>query len=224
MPRMNERKIAGVIFDIDGVLCDSEPYIIEAAKQMFAERYNVQLNADDFKPFTGMGEAKFIGGPADKLGVKIDLEADKHRTYEIYLQRIRGTLQPLPGAVTFIQRLRRQGIRTSCASSADRMKVEGNLAQIGLPANGFDIVITGSDVQRTKPDPEIFLKAAAGMGLPPEKCMVVEDAPAGCKGARSAGMFCLGITSSFTPQVLQEAGAMWTADDLTKVPGNLFPF
>ncbi len=215
--------IAGVIFDIDGVLCDSEPHIIEAAQQMFAERYNVKLAAADFKPFTGMGEAKFIGGPAAQLGLKIDLEADKHRTYEIYLQMIKGNLQPLPGAVAFIESLRQRGIRTSCASSADRMKVQGNLAQIGLPADGFDAVITGSDVQRTKPDPEIFLRAAAGMGLPPEKCMVVEDAPAGCRGARSAGMYCLGITSSFLPQVLQEAGAMWTAPDLAQLPNNLFP-
>lgn len=210
--------IAGVIFDIDGVLCDSEPFIIQAAQQMFAERYNVKTTAADFQPFTGMGEAQFIGGPALKLGLTIDLVSDKKRTYEIYLQMIRGTLPPLPGAIDFIHQLRKNGIRTACASSADRMKVEGNLAQIGLPAAGFHAVITGSDVQRHKPDPEIFLKAASAMNLSPPLCMVVEDAPAGCQGARAAGMVCLGITSSFSAETLKRAGAMWTAANLVNPP------
>ncbi|NJL32502.1 MAG: HAD family phosphatase [Phycisphaerales bacterium] len=106
-------------------------------------------------------------------------------------------------------------------SSADRMKVTGNLKQIGLPAESFAAVITGSDVTQNKPDPEIFLKAAAAMKVAPQHCLVVEDAPAGCQGARAAGMACLGITSSFTADTLLEAGAMWTALNLANVPGEV---
>ena len=211
----------GVIFDIDGVLCDSEPYIIEAARQMFAESYNVQLTAQAFKPFTGMGEDRFLGGPAEEKGIKINLPRDKKRTYDIYLQNIRGRLQPLPGVIDFIAKLRARRILTACASAADHTKVAGNLTQLGLPPAGFTTVITGSDVTNKKPHPEGFLLAATRMQVPAELCLVVEDAPAGCQAAQTAGMYCLGITSSFNDATLRQAGAQWTAPDLAHVPQDL---
>ena len=214
-------QILGVIFDMDGVLVDSEAYICRAAQQMFRDRYGVEVPAEDFLPFVGAGETKYIGGPAEKHGIAIDMPADKIRTYEIYLEMIAEELGPLPGAVDFIAWLRQRGAKLAVASAADRMKVEGNLRAIGYGEDAFDAVITGSDVTRHKPDPQCFLMAAERMGLDPASCLVVEDAVNGCKAARAAGASCLGLTTSFSDAQLTEAGAQYTAPDLASVPEDL---
>src|SRR5205823_9281197 len=152
--------IAGVIFDMDGVLCDSEPFIAAAAIEMFRQVYDLRVAREDFAPFVGAGEDRFIGGVADKYGVKITMPRDKQRTYAIYLEMIKGKLRPLPGAVPFIHDCRARGLKIAVATSADRVKLVGNLEQIGVPAETFDAVVTGDDVERKKPDPQIFLLAA----------------------------------------------------------------
>ena len=153
------RRIAGVIFDMDGVLVESEPFIAEAAVRMFAEK-GVAVRPEDFRPFIGMGEDRFLGGVAEARGVVLDLPRDKVRTYEIYLELIQGRLEPLPGVADFIGRCRSLGLRLAVASSADRMKVEGNLRQLGLPSGTFDAVVVGEDIVRKKPAPDIFLEAS----------------------------------------------------------------
>lgn len=219
--RASSRLFDAVVFDMDGVLCDSEPFICEAACRMFSDRYGVRARHEDFKPFTGMGENRFIGGVAEKYGVTLSMPADKVDTYTRYLELIKGRLEPLAGVVDFIAACRGAGLKLAVASSADRMKVDGNLAQIGVPAPEFDAVVTGSDVERKKPEPDIFLRAASLIGVSPSRCLVVEDAPSGVEAAARAGSACLGITSSFSDEQLRAEGAAWTAADLAHVPDAL---
>ncbi len=152
--------VQGVIFDMDGVLCDSEPFICEAACRMFAQRHGITVHPDDFIPFVGAGEDRYLGGPAEKHGVKLAMPADKDLTYKIYLEIIKGRLTPLPGAKQFIAACRQRGLKLAVASSADMVKVAGNLGEVGMPPSMFDACITGSDVERKKPDPQVFLTAA----------------------------------------------------------------
>jgi len=207
----------GVIFDMDGVLCDSEPFICEAACRMFAERYGLQVCPEDFVPFVGAGENRYLGGVAEKCGVSLDIEADKARTYAIYLEIIRGRLAPLPGAREFIADCRRRGLKLAVATSADRVKMDGNLREIGIPAETFDVCLTGSEVTHKKPHPEIFLAAAAKLELPNSACLVVEDAPTGIRAGKAAGSRCLGLTTSFSAEELRSAGADYIASDLAHV-------
>jgi HAD superfamily hydrolase (TIGR01509 family) len=209
---------AGVIFDMDGVLCDSEPFIAAAAIEMFRQTYSVIATREDFAPFVGAGEDRFIGGVAEKFGVKLTMPRDKQRTYALYLDMIRGHLEPLPGAVQFIHDCRARRLKIAVATSADRIKLEGNLKQIGVPAETFDAVVTGDDVERKKPDPQIFLLAAERLNLPPQRCLVIEDAPNGLRAGKSAGCRCLGILTTFTDSALRVAGADFTAPDLSAVP------
>ena len=81
---------------MDGVLVDSEEFIRRAAIMMFAEK-GIQANPEDFFPFTGMGENRFLGGVAEKYGISLDIVKDKARTYEIYGQITEGKLKALPG-------------------------------------------------------------------------------------------------------------------------------
>jgi beta-phosphoglucomutase len=208
----------GVILDMDGVIVDSEPLTKEACVRMFAEK-GVTVHADDFDPFVGTGENHLLGGVAEQYGVHLDLEKDKARTYAIYLALIPGRLQPLPGVFTFIEECRRRHLKLALASSADAVKVEGNLHAIGLAAQVFDKLVNGSEVARKKPFPDIFLAAAAGLGLASADCLVVEDAVAGVQAAKSAGARCLALTTSFPAARLTAAD--WIVPDLSQVPAEV---
>ncbi len=206
--------IEAILFDMDGVLCDSEPFICEAAREMFRRRFGVEVSPEEFRPFVGAGEDRYLGGVAERRGLPLRLPEDKQLTYEIYLQVIRGRLQALPGAREFVQTARELGWRLAVATSADRIKLEGNLAEIGLPPALFDARVTGSDVPRKKPHPDIFLIAALAVGTPIERCLVVEDAPNGLQAGRAAGAYCLGLTSTFDEPTLRQAGAHMVAANL----------
>jgi HAD superfamily hydrolase (TIGR01509 family) len=202
---------------MDGVLVESEPFIAEAAVRMLAEK-GVTVRPDDFRPFIGMGEDRFLGGVAEARGVALDLPRDKARTYEIYLDLIPGRLEPLPGVAEFIARCRGLALRLAVASSADRVKVEGNLRELGLPAGTFDALVVGEDIARKKPAPDIFEEAARRLGLAPSACLVIEDAISGARAAKAAGSRCLGLTTSFGAEQLVAAGADWTAATLAEAP------
>jgi HAD superfamily hydrolase (TIGR01509 family) len=207
-------KFQGVIFDMDGVLCDSEAMMAEAACLMLREQYDVPAMPEDFHPFLGTGEDRYLGGVAEKYGVTWQPARDKARAYEIYLEIIPGRLQPLTGTHEFIATARARGLKLAVATSADRIKLHGNLAAIRLPESSFDAVITGSEVTRKKPHPDIFLLAAEKLGVAPTECLVVEDAPSGLQAGRAAGCGCLGITSTFDAATLRAAGAQWIEPDL----------
>ena len=207
--------LKAVIFDMDGVLVDSEPFICEAAIRMFAE-YNLIVSEEDFIPFVGAGEDRYIGGVAEKYGFPIDIPKDKARTYEIYGEIVKGRIEPLPGVHDFISNARKRGLKLAIASSADPVKINTNLSEIGIPAEAFDAVVSGLDVEKKKPNPDIFLAAAGKLNVLPAECLVVEDAVNGVAAAKAAGMRCLGLTTSFTAHDLSKAD--WISNTLEDAP------
>ncbi len=210
--------IEAVIFDMDGVLVDSEPFICEAAIRMFKER-GLDVKPDDFRPFVGAGENRYLGGPAEKYNFPLDIERDKARTYAIYGEIVKGRLKPLPGVHEFIARCRGKGLRLALASSADRIKVDINLREIGLPAGTFAALVNGLDVQRRKPYPDIFLFAAEKLGVPIARCLVIEDAVNGVQAAKAADAKCLALLTSFPREKL--AGADWISNTLADAPDEV---
>jgi beta-phosphoglucomutase len=208
-------KLRGVIFDMDGVLVLSEPLIAEAAIAMFAEKGYI-FRPEEFRPFIGMGEDRFIGGPAEARGITLDIPRDKARTYAIYLEIIKGKLKPLPGVLSFVAECKRRGLKLAVASSADAIKVEGNLHEIGLPPATFDAIVDGSEVAKKKPAPDIFLEAARRLNLEPASCLVIEDAVAGVAAAKAAVMKCLAVTTSFAAEQLTQAD--WVVANLGEAP------
>jgi beta-phosphoglucomutase len=193
-----------VIFDMDGVLTDSEPLICAAAMAMLKEK-GVTAQPEDFQPFVGTGENRYIGGVAEKYGVILDIVEAKRRTYELYLAMLPGRLRAFPGAVAFVTACRKAGYKTAIASSADMIKVAANLNAIGLPPAGWDALVTAEDVVHRKPAPDIFLAAAARLGCPPAACTVIEDAVNGVAAAKSAGMRCIAVAQTFPADQLAQA-------------------
>jgi beta-phosphoglucomutase-like phosphatase (HAD superfamily) len=227
-----------VIFDMDGVLTDSEWFIAEAGKLMFKETHGADVAHEDFRPFVGHGENRFLGGVAEKYGIAaFDIERDKARTYEIYGEIIKGKLKALPGAVAFVLRCCELGCKTALATSTDYVKMMASLEAIGLVNtqitadnlglaaalgsadrnNAFDAMVNGLDVQRHKPFPDLFLEAARRIDAAPADCWVVEDSPGGVKAAKAAGMMCLGLLTTFTEAEVREAGADKIAKDLSAI-------
>jgi HAD superfamily hydrolase (TIGR01509 family) len=204
-------QIEAILFDMDGVLVDSEAYICQAGINMFAEK-GYPVLAEDFLPFTGMGENRYLGGVAEKHKIPFELEKDKARTYEIYADLVRGKLSPLDGVHDFIGKCRKRGLKMAVASSADPVKVNINLEEIGLKRELFQAVVTGLDIEHKKPAPDIFLKAAKLMGADPERCLVVEDAISGVAAGKAAGARVLALTTSFSPDDL--SGADWITSTL----------
>lgn len=160
-----------------------------------------------------------MGGVAEKHGFAIDIARDKKRTYEIYLEIIRGQLDPLPGVHGFLEACRKAGKKMALATSADLVKAEGNMKEIAVPLETFDAVITGDIVVDKKPAPEIFITAARKLGLAPAACLVVEDAVNGVAAAKAAGSRCLALTTSFTREEL--AGADWYAANLAETSDDV---
>lgn len=199
---------------MDGVLVDSEEFIARAACMMFEEK-GLKVVPEDFRPFIGTGEDRFIGGVAEKYNFPLEMPKDKQRTYDIYLDIIVGNLQPLAGVKDFIAKCQKQGLKLAVASSADMRKVKGNLKEIGLDHGEFEAIVCGEDVEHKKPAPDIFIYAAEKLGLKPEDCLVIEDAVSGIQAAKAAGAMCLGITSSFSEQQL--AGADFFAANLVDI-------
>lgn len=207
--------IRGVLFDMDGVLVDSEPFICRSAILMF-EELGLEVLPDDFIPFIGMGENRYIGGVAEKYGLNVNIEDVKARTYQIYQTIIKGKLSPLPGVHEFIDKCRGRGFKMAVATSADLVKMEANLAEISLNSKLFDATVNGLEIENKKPHPDIYLKASGRIGLNPEVCLVVEDSLSGIKAAVAAGCRCLAVTSSFKKDELWEAD--WICDSLLEVP------
>ena len=144
--------------------------------------------------------------------------SDKARTYEIYLALIRGRLKPLAGVREFVRACRAKRLALAVASGADRVKVDGNLREIGLPPDVFDAIVDGTQVTRKKPAPDIFVEACRRMSLLPSACLVIEDAVTGVAAAKAAGARCLALTTSF--DATQLTGADWIAPDLSQVPAE----
>lgn len=202
-------KVRAVIFDMDGVLVDSEPLINAAAIMMFEEK-GLIVQPDDFLPFVGAGEERYIGGVAEKYHFPLDLTVAKQRTYEIYLDLVPARLEAFPGARDFVLACRNAGLRVAVASSADRIKVAANLRKLDLPLEFWDVVVTGEQAKQKKPSPEAFLFAARSMNVEPSECVVVEDAVNGIQAARAGGMRCIAVATTFSAERLGQADVVRT--------------
>ncbi|MGI6454686.1 MAG: HAD family hydrolase [bacterium] len=207
--------IQAVIFDMDGVLVDTEEYICQAAIRFFDEN-GLQVKAEDFLDFVGMGENRYIGGVAEKYNFPIEIHSAKTRVYEHYHDIVRGDLKPLPGVLKFINRCKSKNLKLAVATSADKPKMLINLKESGLSSEMFDTLVNGLDLKRLKPHPDIFLIAAERLDIPPENCLVVEDAISGVQAAKAAGCRCLGLMTTFSQEEL--ALADWISHTLEDAP------
>jgi beta-phosphoglucomutase len=184
-----------VIFDVDGVLVDSYAAHFESWRQL-AAGMGATLTEDDFAASFGRRSADIIrqwpGAAAVSPARATELDALK----EAHYRQIAATrLPPMDGAVELIDSLRAAGIRLAVGSSAPPENIELALDRLGR-RHAFDAMVTGRDVTRGKPDPQVFLMAASRLGIEPRRCVVIEDAPAGIEAAHAGGMAAVALLST----------------------------
>lgn len=208
-------KIKGIIFDMDGVLVDSEPVMAKASVLGMAD-YGVQAKPEDFVPFFGTNDETYFGSVVRMHGGTYTPEIAE-RIYDIYCKIAPTEIFTFPNVPETLQKLHMKGYKTAIASSSIKRKLDVNITSAKINLESLDAVVCGSDVVNKKPDPEIFLKAAAKLGLAPEECLVAEDAISGVKAAKAAKMCCFGITTAFEANYLKEIGADFAGANIIEI-------
>ncbi|HSF31825.1 MAG TPA: HAD family phosphatase [Candidatus Tectomicrobia bacterium] len=209
--------VRAVVFDMDGVIADSEPYSMQALIDILRQ-YGVEPSADDLRRSYGRRVRDDFVDYFAKYGVTADVTLAIAHKQARYYHLAAGHLQAFPGVMSLLKRLHDGGYRLALASSGDRVKVAFGMQALGL--NGtFEAIVCGDDVTHSKPHPEIYLTAAQRLGVPPAECLAIEDAPAGVEAAKRAGMRCLAVTNSVAGEQLQRADLIVgsLADDLSPV-------
>jgi beta-phosphoglucomutase family hydrolase len=184
-----------VLWDMDGTLLDSAEYHWHAWRETLAAE-GFELTYEQFVATFGQRNDTILRGwlGADLPAPEIDrIGGAKEALYRQFV-RERG-VKLLPGVGRWLERLHAAGWRQAVASAAPRQNVEAILAALAI-GTYFAAITSAEDVQRGKPDPQVFLLAAARLGAAPARCIVVEDAPAGVEGAHRGGMRAIGVRSS----------------------------
>lgn len=184
-----------VIFDMDGVLADTEPQNEQALATVLARR-GAQMTEDEYRGLVGQSNDASWAWLTERFGL-IEAPADLQDEYLREVLPLLVTVLPSPGASTLVGDLRTAGIRLGVASSSPRPAVEAILGALGV-AGSFDVVVSGGEVTAGKPAPDIFLLAAARLNAPPGQCVVIEDSPHGLEGARRAGMRTIALRTRYT--------------------------
>ena len=216
--RFDLKSKTALIFDMDGVIIDSEPLHERASQRVFAE-YGIELDESIFEPFKGKTDrdiVTFLKAEHKIEDASVDeLLQRKRDNYAAFIDE----LHPVPGSIAFIQYVS-EGFRLALTTSASRRNQELAFQKFNLYPF-FETVITSNDISNPKPHPEPYQVTVEQLGLTPEQCMVIEDSTNGVRSAAAAGCTVIGITTSFDDPALREAGAHVVIDSYDQLKGYL---
>lgn len=204
-----------IIFDMDGVLVDSEPVINLSVTEVL-KSLGIPAEEKDFLPLLGRGEDNLIAGVMRQHSSMPYTPAIKQKVYETYVSYIHK-VKPFDGVRELIAALHNGGVPFAVASSADIVKVKANLGAMKVPQSLFGAIITGDQIKEKKPAPDCFLAAARALGMPPGDCVVVEDAVNGVRAAKNAGMRCIALLTSYGREDIEAE----RPDYICEKPGGL---
>ena len=206
----------GVIFDVDGVLIDSyRPHFL-SWRQMLAE-LGEEFSEESFRATFGRTNPDIF---AQLFGTKYsadEIETHAARKEALYREIIKRDFPAIDGAVELIDALADADFLLAVGSSGPPANVAQTLESLGR-AELLSTRVTGADVTRGKPDPQVFQLAAEKLGISPTGCVVVEDAPAGVAAAKNAAMACIGLTGTATREELAQADLV--VDSLRELSAN----
>jgi beta-phosphoglucomutase len=197
------REMRAAIFDLDGVIVDTAKYHYLAWKRLATE-YGFDFTEADNERLKGVSRTRSleilleIGRLTVSEETKFQMAAQKNEWYVDYIRRMDAS-EILPGVTKYLQGIRARGIKTALGSASKNAPLI--LKRLGI-SGLFDVIADGNTVIQAKPDPEVFLRAAAELSIAPARCVVFEDAAAGIEAAHRAGMGTVGIGN---PLMLKEA-------------------
>lgn len=218
--RVSDRStITALIFDMDGLLVDSEPLSAEAMRrfllshghEMRPATLDAALGRRLPEAIAAVAEVYALSHPLDELIAGFDA---------MRLEALRGNIVAMPGALAVLDWAERHHLSRALATSSARPHAEVALAEAGL-AGSFDVEVTGDEVDRGKPAPDLFLLAAERLGAEPASCLVFEDAPAGLEAAARAGMRRVWVPNAQTRHLASPVSVDATLGSLLEAPALL---
>ncbi len=181
--------IKAVIFDMDGVLADSEP-IHRAAEKLILKDLDVEYTDDT----TGIRFEDVLNEISSKNGIRLDVNMIMGRKFNIMIKNCKQ-LEPIYHAIQLVDSVKQ--LKLAVVTGSTKNWADFVLNKFNLH-NKFDVIITSEDFKKGKPDPEPYLIAGKRLGIKPESCIVIEDSSAGLRSAKAAGMKCVGLVSPHT--------------------------
>ena len=203
-------KLYGLIFDVDGVIADTEAVNARASIKVFADLFGLEgVVRKDFEAGLGRGAEEYVKAAAKIHSLELTEEQINKATQlrqEYFLKVLsEEPLSPFPGVLELMDKaMQREDFRLAIATSGTLEKSRTVLEAAKVPYQKM-VYINGNDVKKKKPDPELFLLAAKRMGIEPANCVVIEDAPNGVQAAKAAGAKCIAVTNSTNAENLCEA-------------------
>ena len=214
---MSNASTHAVIWDVDGTLVDTADLHF-AAWVRLARELNKPFTRADFAATFGRRNREIIGTLFGTTYTAQEIDALGVRKEDYYKAAARQGVELLPGVRKLLEDLHAAGFKQAIGSSAPRGNIDLILGLTGTE-NVFDAVVSEADTQRGKPDPQVFLVAAAKLGVAPTNCVVMEDAVAGVQAAKAGGMKCVAVTfvGHHAPELLKQAGADLVVKSLEEV-------
>lgn len=196
-------KYKAVLFDMDGVILDSEPLHV-AAFQTTLQGFGKNLTDEEYKShFAGRTDEAGFRRYFSYINEKVSLPTVMDAKAKEYIRLARDQLVSYPGVEEIIKDIANQ-VPLALVTGSLRLEAEVALEALGL-THEFKFMITAEDVKNSKPDPEGYLRAAEKLGVAAEDCIVVEDSPSGVKAAQAAGVFCIAVCHTHSPEELSDA-------------------
>jgi len=180
-----------VIFDLDGVIIYSES-LAHKAWNAFLRTCGAQMTAEEYRQLIGMDSRFSVDHVRKQKNIDLPQDDILQEVWEHKLSIIREEAEPAPGAASLLDALRARGLAIGLASNSKGEYVNLTLETMQFRPY-FQVVVTADDVSFGKPAPDLYLHAAAALGQPPERCLAIEDSPAGVRAAQAAGMRCVVI-------------------------------
>jgi len=197
----------GLIFDVDGVLADTEAISAQACSDAFRKLYDYEIPLAEHRAFIGSTPQHHVEGLARRHGLRINTEKTVQAHLDSFLARMAeaGDIS-YPGTRELIDAVSHYPEwRLGLGTGSGRVRSEATIAKVDVDPSRFSAWITGDDVEFAKPDPEIYLRAASKLELFPRQCIVIEDSVAGLAAAKAASMHCIAVTNTFPGEALRAA-------------------
>lgn len=213
------QRIEGVIFDMDGLMIDSEPLQHLAFNRYLEPRYGITISDAEFVQMVGIHERENWRALRERYRIAEEVPLLLRERNVTYLAILRQHLVPMPGLFDLVARCQRAGARLAVASSSPMGQITTVVAGLGLDGV-FHALASGDEVPRSKPDPALMLLASTRLCVAPAACLVLEDSSAGLCAAKAAGMHRIGVPNHYTrSQDLSAAEAV--VDSLALVTSDL---
>lgn len=213
------REFRALLFDLDGVLLDSEPLHREAKREAFA-RLGRTVPERRFLDFRGRTDEAFAEIVGSELGLTPGERTEVLRLKHALFAEGEKQVPSVPGALAFLAAARGRFAKLALATSAIPRLQAFAFDHLGLHPF-FDAVVNAADISRPKPDPEPYLLAAARVGMPPEACLVIEDSRNGILSGLAAGCMVAALTTSCRRDELADLPVLWIVDSYAELAGRL---